>query len=358
MPVRGPSRDKLKGTIRMNNYCFRRWINLMIFGLLLAPIFGRADAQDKEIIEAAKKEGSVTIFGSLQPDVFKSIQSSFEKKYPGIRPTYWRASTTAVMERAISEFRSGKVTWDVFFTGVDAMDIMRKEGMFLKYQTPAAANFDKQYHHEFYSPNYRSSIIGFVYNTRYIKPAEAPKGYSDYVDSKWDGKTTMSDPTVHSSMAKWLSSLHLVLGGPAKEDEYIRRLAAAKPLFHPSLTPTVESISNGEKPLGIAYIKYVCDLGKNGAPLDYVRLPAYLSESNYIAVGSKAQNPNAAKLWIDHWYSRESAEALAQDCEFVNLRGIHPPLKDADKIKVVEEVPRSEKDYKQLGEKYGKIFRK
>jgi iron(III) transport system substrate-binding protein len=329
----------------------------LVFGLIVLVVV-KVGGQDKDLVEAAKKEGKVTIFGSIQDDVVKSIQSSFERKYPGVKSTYWRASTTAVMDRAMNEFRSGKVSWDVFFTGVDAMDIMRREGMFLRYQTPAAANFDKQYHHEFYGPNYRSSIIGFVYNTRYIKLADAPKSYWDYVDPKWDGKTTMSDPTVHSSMVKWLSSLHLVLGGMSKEEEYIQRLGTTQPLFHPSLTPAIESIANGERPLGIAYIKYVCDMGKNGVPLDYVRLPAYLSESNYVAVGAKAQNPNAAKLWIDHWYSRESAEALAKDCEFVTLRGAYPPLKDADKIKFVEEIQRSDKDYKQLGEKYGKIFRK
>lgn len=334
------------------------FMGLILASLVLNWIEGIASGQDKALIEAATREGRVTIFGSIQGDVMKSIQRSFEKKYPGIKSTYWRASTTAVMDRAMSEFRAGKVSWDVFFTGVDAMEIMRKEGMFLKYQTPAAVNFDRQYHHDFYSPNYRSSIIGFVYNTRYIKPAEAPRSYWDYVEPKWDGKTTMSDPTAHTSMAKWLSSLHLVLGDMSKEEEYIQRLAASRPLFHPSLTPAIQSISSGEKPLGIGYIKYVCDLGKSGAPLDYVRLPALLGESNYIAVGSKAQNPNAAKLWIDHWYSRETAETLAEDCEFVNLRGVYPPLKDADKIKFVEEIERTEKDYKQLGEKYGKIFRK
>lgn len=50
--------------------------------------------------------------------------------------------------------------------------------------------------------------------------------------------------------------------------------------------------------------------------------------------------------------------ALAKDCEFVNLWGVHPPLKDADKIKFVEEIQRNENDYKQLGEKYGKFFKK
>ena len=344
--------------MNIGSFIRRIFIDLTPALLAIVLVAGPAGGQDRDLVEAARKEGKVTIFGSLQGDVMKTIQNSFERKYPGVRSIYWRASTTAVMERAMSEFRSGKISWDVFFTGVDAMDIMRKEGMFHKYQTSAAVNFDKQYHHEFYSPNYRSSIIGFVYNTRYIKPAEAPKSYWDYADAKWDGKTTMSDPTVHSSIAKWLSSLHLVLGEMSKEEEYIQRLGASRPLFHPSLTPAIESISNGERPLGIAYIKYVCDLGKAGAPLDYVRLPAYLAESNYIAVGAKAQNPNAGKLWIDHWYSRESAEALARDCEFVNLRGVYPPLKDADKIKFVEEIQRTDKDYKQLGEKYGKIFRK
>ena len=335
---------------------------LILICVLFSPVllvFSRsADAQDKALLEAARKEGKVTIFGSLQDEVMKEIKASFDKKYPDVKSVYWRASTTAVMDRAINEFRTGKVSWDVFFTGVDAMEIMRNEGMFLKYQTPAPKNFDSSYHHDFYSPNYRSSIIGFVYNTRYIKPSDAPKSYWDYADPKWDGKTTMSDPTSHTSMAKWLSSLHLVLGDKNKEDEYAQRLGSSRPLLHRSLTPAVESIANGEKPLGIAYIKYVCDMGKVGAPLDYVRLPAYLGESNYIAIGSKSANVNAAKLWIDHWYSRESMEALAKDCEFVNLRGVYPPLKDADKIKFVEEIQRSESDYKQLGEKSAKFFKR
>ena len=50
--------------------------------------------------------------------------------------------------------------------------------------------------------------------------------------------------------------------------------------------------------------------------------------------------------------------ALANDCEFVNLRGVHPPLKDVEKVKFVEEIQRSDTDYKQLAEKYGKLFKK
>jgi hypothetical protein len=48
---------------------------LMFFGSNLGII----EAQDRELLEAAKKEGKVTIFGSLQDEVMKDIQSSFEK---------------------------------------------------------------------------------------------------------------------------------------------------------------------------------------------------------------------------------------------------------------------------------------
>ena len=90
-----------------------------------------AQGQDKALVEAARKEGKVTIFGSLQEEVMKAILESFDRKYPGVKSVYWRASTTAVMDRAMNEFRTGKVSWDIFFTGVDAMEIMRAEGMFL-----------------------------------------------------------------------------------------------------------------------------------------------------------------------------------------------------------------------------------
>ena len=56
----------------------------LALGLILLVV-GKVGGQDKDLVEAAKKEGKVTIFGSLQGDVMKSIQSSFEGKYPGVK---------------------------------------------------------------------------------------------------------------------------------------------------------------------------------------------------------------------------------------------------------------------------------
>ncbi len=42
-------------------------------------------AQSQDLIAAAKKEGKVSIFGSLCKKTVKRIQNTFEKKYPGIK---------------------------------------------------------------------------------------------------------------------------------------------------------------------------------------------------------------------------------------------------------------------------------
>lgn len=332
------------------------WLALAVSVLFF--LTGSAYAQSKELIEAAKKEGRVSILGSLDVPTTRKIQDTFEKKYPGIETFYWRGSGTAVIKKATSEFRAGNVHWDVILTATDVMEIMRKQGMFAKYQTPVGKYFEKQYQHPFFSPSYRKMIVGWLYNTKAIKPEDAPKSYDDILDPKWKGKITIPHPAGHTFTAQVLSSLHLVLGSKEKEEAYIKDLAANEPVLLKSMAPTSRAVASGEVPIALTFIKYVYILGEDGAPLEYVRLPAYLGDVHYIAPGSKAPHPNAAKLWIDHWYSKESMETIAKSGEFVNMPGIYPPLKGAAEAKYVQAVSRDSKDYQKLKKKYSKIFGK
>ena len=55
-----------------------------------------------------------------------------------------------------------------------------------------------------------------------------------------------------------------------------------------------------------------------------------------IALSSRALRPNAARAFLDYFYSDESLKVMAKFGEFVTRKGIHPPLPDAEKIQVVE----------------------
>ena len=99
-----------------------------------------AHAQNAKLIESAKKEGKAIAYGSLESDTMDAIMDGFRKK-TGLDVEYWRASSTKVMDRALSEFRAGKPLADVIVTNDNPLRLMMEQGFFQKYESPTARIF-------------------------------------------------------------------------------------------------------------------------------------------------------------------------------------------------------------------------
>lgn len=327
---------------------------LSLITLLLAAVFagGTASAQPTA---AAKKEGKAVIYGSLESDTMEAISKAFTKK-TGIEVDYWRASATKVMDRAQSEFRAGKPLFDAIATNDNPQQIMQKEGLFAKYDSPSAKAFPKDAIDPNLGPRYRNVIIGIVYNKGSVKAADAPKSLEDLVKPQYRGKIVMPDPTQHTTTTQWVASLDKVLGGKEKADKYIRDLAAQKPILVESLLPAAERVATGETPIAITYVKYAFIFGQKGAPLDYVRLGKMMGDGHYIPLAAKAPHPNAGKAFIDFFLGEEGMTIMAKMGEFVNRKGVLPPLPDADKIQFVEMVDLDIKEFGEKKKEYTKIF--
>lgn len=342
----------------------RMWLDIAssVFVMASLAIFAeRIGAQSAELIQAAKKEGEVAVFGTLENDIAAALHKGFEAKY-GIKTNYFRGSSTVIIDRVTSEHRTGKMSADAVFATAEPMKFINKEkGLLVRYVSPSARDYNKQLVDGFFGPNYRSVIIGFLYNKSMIKIEDAPKTYEDIVNPKWKGKITMGNPSLHDTTINWLASLPAVFGSTQKANDWIKRLAALEPLMLDSMVPVGERIASGEIPLGVAYVKYVHLWGLKGAPIDYVKgLPVYLGDGNYIGLTSKAQHPNAAKLYIDYFLGQESSEIMANVGEFVNRRGILPPIAGADQVagKFVQMISMTAEEYSQKKEEYRKIFRR
>lgn len=310
--------------------------------------------QSANLTEAGKKEGKAVVYGSLESDSADAVFNAFKKK-TGIEVDYWRASATKVMDRALSEYRAGKPLFDIILTNDNPMQIMFKQGIFAKYDSPTAKDFPKDAIDPNLGPRYRNVIIGVVYNKNMIKPADAPKSLEDLVKPQYKGKLVMPDPTQHTTTTQWVASLWKLMG-KEKADKYIRDLAAMKPVLVESLLPAAERVSTGETPIAITYVKYVYIFGKKGAPLDYARLGKMMGDGHYLALDSKAPHPNAGKALIDYFLDDESMNLMAKLGEFVNRKGIYPPLPDADKIQFVEMVDLTTKEFAEKKKEYQKIF--
>jgi iron(III) transport system substrate-binding protein len=323
-------------------------ISLAVAALTTTP----ASAQS---LDAAKKEGKAVVYGSLESDTMEAIANAFTKK-TGIQVDYWRASATKVMDRAQSEFRAGKPLFDAIATNDNPLQLMQKEGMFAKYDSPSAKGFPKDAIDPNLGPRYRNVIIGVVYNKSIIKPADAPKSLDDLLKPQFRGKIVMPDPTQHTTTTQWVASLDKVLGSKEKADKFIKDLAATKPILVESLLPAAERVATGETPIAITYVKYTYIFGQKGAPLDYVRLPRMMGDGHYIPLSAKPAHPNAGKAFIDFFLGDEGMNIMAKMGEFVNRKGVFPPLPDADKIQFVEMLDLDTKAFAEKKKEYTKTF--
>ncbi|MGN6719332.1 MAG: ABC transporter substrate-binding protein, partial [Candidatus Binatia bacterium] len=301
-------------------------------------------SQSADLVQAAKREGKVVIYGSLESDTTDAIKEKFQQK-TGIQAEYWRASATKVMDRALSEFRAGKPVCDVILTNDNPMEIMFRQGILAKYDSPTAKEYPEDAIDPNLGPRYRNVIIGILYNKDGIKPADAPKTLEDLVKPQYKGKLVMPDPTQHTTTTQWVASLWKVMGSKEKADKFIHDLAASQPILVESLLPAAERVSTGETPIAITYVKYAYIFGKKGAPLDYVRLGKMMGDGHYIALDKQAPHINAGKAFIDYFLGDESMKLMAKRGEFVNRKGVYPPLPDADNIQFVQKLHLTTKEF-------------
>jgi iron(III) transport system substrate-binding protein len=332
----------------------RQFVFLLV--LFLASAIGAAPGfcQSSALVEAGKKDGKAVVYGSLESDSANTIFGDFKKK-TGIEAEYWRASATKVMDRALSEYRAGRPLFDIILTNDNPMQIMLKEGIFAKYDSPSAKDFTKESIDANLGPRYRNVVIGVVYNKSSLSGNEVPKTLEDLVKPQYRGKIVMPDPTQHTTTTQWVASLEKLMG-KEKAEKYIRDLAAQKPILVESLLPAAERVATGETPIAITYVKYVHIFGQRGAPLDYLRLGKFMGDGHYLTLSNKAPHPNAGKALIDYFLGPESMSALAKLGEFVNRKGIYPPLADADKIQFVEMHDLNSKQFAEKKKEYQKIF--
>jgi len=326
-------------------------------GLLTATIFSLLGTQtilaQAPDIQAAKKEGKVVVYGTTIPKVIQPIHTAFEKRY-GIRVEYWRASATAVVDRAITEWRSGNPSFDVAFGINGTITLLKRENALTRYTPPAAAKFpaavrDK----DGILTAFRHTPLAVLYNTELVKPADLPKSFDDLLDAKWQNKIVMPDPSRHTSTAQFLWNLQKIKGD--KWMDYVKALAKQKPFLVESLAPVPNALVKGEGHLGISYAQYAAQVK---GPLSLVVFDKVFTDSTDLGLGAKAINANAGKLYMEYLCTPEAQKAIADSGDFPLYPGIYPAVKDADKIvanAVFMDNPTSEQ-FKKLKEDFRKIF--
>jgi len=331
--------------------------NILVPGLCLfaAGLLWTGSVLAQPLVDAAKKEGKVVVYGSMESGIMDEVEKEFTKKY-GIGIDYFRAASNKTLDRVLTEYRANRTLSDVVVTNRGPMLLLKKEKIFAPYVSPESVNFpdDVKDPEGLLSPIYRMVIVGILYNTKLVKPEDAPKSLEDLLTPKWQGKWAMPDPSRHFTTGVWVRNLEVYYGKDWLD--FAKKLAASKPILVESFIPSVQKVISGEALAGITYLKYVRIFGKDGAPLDYVRLPKMLADGHNVGITAKAPHPSAARLFVDFLISRRGMEIMANEGEFVTAKGLYPPIKDAEKIKAVPMEELSRDEYKKWAAEFRKLF--
>ena len=152
-----------------------------------------------QLVDAAKKEGTVVLYSSMDLPVGEKLGKAFEAHYPGIAVQIERSGSERLFQRVAQEFASNIHAADIINSS-DASHFIpwKKNGWLAPFVSEDVAKyFPEQYRDpDGMFATTRIWLSSIAYNTSLVKPEDAPKSFADLLDPKWAGKMVKGHPGV------------------------------------------------------------------------------------------------------------------------------------------------------------------
>ena len=312
-------------------------------------LYTGADRMEK-LVAGAKKEGTVSVYTSLQTTDIGRLGAAFEKKY-GIKVVPWRAGSEGIVNRTIQEARANRFTVDVIETNGPELESLHRENVLQLVRSPHLADLIAPAvlpHGEWMGT--RLNVFVQAYNTRLVKKQDLPKTWEEFANPKWKGKIG-----IEQEDSDWLAGIFNDIGD-ARARKVFRDMVTANGMsVRKGHTLLSQLIVSGEVPLALTVYNYKAEqLKKLGAPIDWFVIGNAIARPNGIAVARRAPHPHAAVLFYDFELSPEGQQIIA-NLEFVpTSKKIDTPLNRMPMKFVDSKVAIDEYDkWKTL---YGQLF--
>lgn len=264
-----------------------------------------------ELVEAAKKEGEVMIYGRGDPEVRKSLRNAFTGKY-GVDLEFLYFARGGEMTARIKKERGASLYIpDVIIHGTGTLITLLKPAGILD---PLGSLLvlpevtDPKVWRVFFMDKdcmvkpMRTTFMRFaIRNTNLVKEGELTS-YRDLLDPKWKGKMVMGDPSRPSTTSAFVTFLHRIWGRD-KTVEFLRQLVKQEPVISRESRLPLEWVARGKYPIGIGMRNEpIPEFLKAGAPLALVKMAEGVKlapGAGNLAIVNKCPHPNATALFIN-----------------------------------------------------------
>lgn len=307
---------------------FVLWICFLAFPLLVRVEVLTAQANEswrvkwERTVKAANLEGQVNIYYWGAPNVLNA--GVFQKAFPGIKVVTTVGVGGQLMQRILTERRADKPLADIYIAGITTMPVLQKAKALDPIKPalilPEVLDESKWWggkHH--YGDPQKTYILtfslsptygGVSYNTNLVNPQELTS-YWDLLKPKWKGKIEARDL---SRGGPGTTSLRFFYYNKLLGPKYIRRLFGEMDvtLFRNN-RQALDWLGTGKFALAFFPLR-VAEAKATGLPVDSLKLimkegVGLSSRVGYINILNKAPHPNAAKVFLNWFFSREGQAA-------------------------------------------------
>lgn len=314
----------------MTRHMGRRRFAAMAGGVLAVPVVGGPSrAQPASLVEAARKEGTLTWYTAHTDGETAEITGrAFTKMYPGVNIQVIRTTAQVAYERLLQDIKNNVAQCDVFSSTDPGHDeALKARKLFMAYKPlnseailPAFKGVDPD---GFYYPT-SAGLVLITYNTKKVKAEDAPKNWPDLLAPKWRRQVSVGHPAFSGYVGTWALAMRKLYGW-----EYFEQLSKGQPQIGRSVNDTVTMLNAGERSVAAGPSGTTLMSADKGNPLGLI----YPTDGAVLlvspsAIMANAPHPNAAKLFMEFLLSEEHAKISVQTRN-ESLRGEVAPLTGA-----------------------------
>src|SRR6266498_5883452 len=284
---------------------------------------GRSRSGEWEtVVEAAKKEGQLTIYHWGNSLVLES--GVFQKAYPEIKINTVTGIGTQLMQRIFAERRGEKYIPDLYIAGVATMAVLHQAKAFDPIKPvlmlPEVSDESKWWRGKhLYADAERSHVFTFAKSTDYGSIAINPKlidlkeirSYWDFLQPKWKSKITVQDLRGGGPGS---TPLRFMYYNPELGAKFVKQLYSGMDatLFRDNRL-ALDWLGSGKFSIAF-YVQNVEEAEEKGLSVRQFKQPlkegvGLSSSVGHIALLNRAPHPNAARVFINWFLSREAQAA-------------------------------------------------
>jgi iron(III) transport system substrate-binding protein len=284
-----------------------------------------AAAVSPDLMAAAKREGTVVWYTSVDAKTLSGVVQRFEQSHPGISLQTLQISSNLIPARIITEQRGGKFNADVTNGDIIPMSQLAAADALQPYR-PAEPNrlvagaLDA---HALWTTLYFDTTV-IAWNPKKLAAdgLKPPATLADLAKPEWNGKIGL-DSTAYN----WYQGLTEI--DPHAQD-LVKKLVANHPLITEGHTNTVTQLENGEFDVTPTAYGYLADKDhRAGLAVDFINPRPLLVGLTPVGLVKNAPHPNAARVLLDWLLSKDGQQVL------VELSGRPSPRTDVQNVPAV-----------------------